>query len=256
MWPLSQLFFKSLHMRFVIANWKMYAGPKQSAELAAAYRALVVPEGVVAVVAPGTLSFGEVQKTLTDTDWKFAAQNIDSVPEGAYTGATSAKMFAEAGAHYTLIGHSERRYIFGEGDSEVVKKIEAAVQAGLIPILCVGETAEDLAANKRQYRLKKQLQALESLAPNTSVIVAYEPVWAITGSGTGTPCLPADVQDVHGFIKTELATIGLIDTPIIYGGSVKAASATDYLAVPEVDGVLIGSAAMHPHDVQTILNAV
>lgn len=243
-------------MRYFIANWKMYAGPKHSSELAAAYRDLIIPEGVTAIVAPGSLSLQEVQKTLANTAWKLSAQNIDWAPEGAHTGATSAEMYVEAGAQYALIGHSERRHIFGESDHDIEKKISAAIHAGLIPILCVGETAEDLAENKRQYRLKKQLQVLASLDTTAPLVVAYEPVWAIAGSGTGTPCLPADVQDVHGFIKTELATFGFVDTPIIYGGSVKPETIVDYMAVPEIDGVLSGSAAMHPDAVQLLLNAL
>lgn len=234
----------------------MYAGPKQSLELAAAYRDLIIPEGVKAIVAPGALSFMEVQKSLQGTDWKLSSQNIAWAPEGAYTGATSAEMYVEAGAHYAIIGHSERRHIFGESDHDIEKKVAATVHAGLIPILCVGETAEDLAENKRQYRLKKQLQVLASLDTTAPLIVAYEPVWAITGSGTGTPCLPADVQDVHGFIKTELATFGFVDTPIIYGGSVKPETVADYMAVSEVDGVLSGSASIHPEAMQILLNVV
>lgn len=251
---LTQLNFNYFHMRYFVANWKMYAGPKHSLELATAYHDISIPEGVTAVVAPGALSFIEVQKKLAHTAWKMSAQNIAWVPEGAYTGAISAEMYQEAGAQYVLIGHSERRHIFGEGDHDVEKKVAAAVHAGLIPILCVGETAEDLAENKRQYRLKKQLQVLASLDTTAPLLVAYEPVWAIANSGTGTPCLPADVQDVHGFIQTELATFGFVDTPVIYGGSVKPENAAEYLAIPEVNGILAGSAAMHPESVQELLH--
>ncbi len=243
-------------MRYFIANWKMYAGPTSSLKLAEAYRDLTIPTGLKVIVAPTSLSFSAIQSTLAETDWKLAAQNIAWVPEGAYTGAVSGKMYAEAGATYALIGHSERRHIFGEGDSDVEKKIAAAILSGLIPILCIGESAEDLAEGKRQYRLKKQLQVLASLEAVVPIIVAYEPVWAITGSGTGTPCLPADVQDVHGFIKTELATLGFVDTPVIYGGSVKLETAADYLAIPEVDGVLAGSASIHPESMQAFLDVI
>ncbi len=243
-------------MRYFVANWKMYSGPKQSAELAAAYRNLVIPTGLKAIAAPTALSFMDVAETLADTEWKLSAQNIAWAPEGAYTGAVSAEMYLEAGATYAIIGHSERRHIFGESDSDIEKKVAAAIHAGLIPILCVGETAQDLVENKRQYRLKKQLQVLASLDTTAPIMVAYEPVWAITGSGNGTPCLPADVQDVHGFIKTELATFGFVDTPIIYGGSVKPETVASYMAVPEIDGVLSGSASIHPDAVQILLNSI
>lgn len=234
----------------------MYSGPKHSAELATAYCDLVIPVGLKAIVAPTALSFSDVQKILDSTDWKMSAQNIAWASEGAYTGAISAKMYKEAGADFTLIGHSERRHIFGESDHDIEKKIAAAVHAGLIPILCVGETAEDLAEGKRQYRLKKQLQVLASLDTTAPIMVAYEPVWAITGSGNGQPCLPADVQDVHGFIQTELATFGFVDTPILYGGSVKPETIADYMDIPEIDGILSGSSSIHTEVMQNLLNAV
>lgn len=243
-------------MRYFIANWKMYAGVEASSLLAVAYRDLSIPVGVTAVAAPTALAFGAVQQSLVGSAWKLAAQNMAWVTEGAYTGAISGPMFREAGAEYVIVGHSERRYIFGEGDTDVTKKITAAWQAGLTPILCIGETAEDLAENKRQYRLKKQLQVLANAEVGAPLIVAYEPVWAIGGSGTGTPCLPADVQDVHGFIKTELATFGLVDVPVLYGGSVKPDTVTSYVSLPEVDGILVGTAAMRAGDVQTLLNAL
>lgn len=252
---LIQLNFNYFSMRYFVANWKMYAGQKQSLELAAAYRDLILPEGVKGIVAPTALAFSAVKENLVSSTWEMSAQNIAWVPEGAYTGAISAEMFSQAGANYALIGHSERRHIFGESDSDVAKKISAAVSAGLIPILCVGESLEDLEAGKRQYRLKKQLLALEKIEASAPIMVAYEPVWAIGGSGQGRRCLPADVEDVHGFIRTELATFGFVDSPILYGGSINGDNANEYL-LPEVNGLLVGTASIHPEEVQKIINVL
>ncbi len=242
-------------MRYFIANWKMYADHRLSVELATAYRALAVPAGVKVAVAPTALEFSAVTQAVTGSDWQLAAQNSAWAAAGAYTGAISAHLYAEAGARYTIIGHSERRHIFGEGDTSVAKKVAAAVEAGLTPILCIGETQEDLVANKRQYRLKKQLQALESIPVTAPIMIAYEPVWAITGSGSGQPCLPADVEDVHGFIRTELAILGFVDCPILYGGSVTADNAASYV-LPEVAGFLVGSASLKIEEVEKILTCL
>ena len=242
-------------MQYLIANWKMYADPNLSLELGAAYRNLELPAGVKGIVAPTALSFLAVKDALAGSAWEMSAQNSAWAVEGAYTGAISAQMFAQAGAKYTLIGHSERRHIFGESDADIAKKIAAAVYAGLTPILCVGESLEDLESGKRQYRLKKQLQALEKVEASAPMIVAYEPVWAIGGSGQGRRCLPADVEDVHGFIRTELATFGFVDSPILYGGSVNADNVSEYL-LPEVGGLLVGTASIHPEQMQKIINAL
>ena len=242
-------------MQYFVANWKMYADPKLSLELGAAYRNVELPTGVKGIVAPTALAFSSVKESLVGSSWEMSAQNVAWAVEGAYTGAISAHMFAEAGAKYALIGHSERRHIFGESDSDIAKKVAAAVSAGLTPILCVGESLEDLEAGKRQYRLKKQLLALEKIEASASIIVAYEPVWAIGGSGQGRHCLPADVEDVHGFIRTELATFGFVDSPILYGGSVTGENASEYL-LPEVNGLLSGTASIHPEEVQKIITAL
>jgi len=243
-------------MKYLVANWKMYAGVNASIDLAAAYRELSVPVGITAIVAPTTLAAAGVQQKLANSAWKLAAQNVSSANEGAYTGEISAAMLREIGAEYVLVGHSERRHLFGESNTEVAKKMSAAWQNGVTPILCVGETAEDLAANKRQYRLKKQLQVLVDAPVNAPLIVAYEPVWAISGSGNGAPCLPVDVQDVHGFIKTELATLGLVEVPLLYGGSVKADTVTSYVTLADVDGVLVGSASLRMADTETFLKVL
>ncbi len=243
-------------MKYFVANWKMYAGPKQSLELAKTYKDVFVPTGVKPIVAPTALALGSVAETLRGSAWEVASQNAAWAVEGAYTGAISAQMYAEAGAKYALLGHSERRYIFGETDTDIQKKVAATVAAGIVPIVCIGETADDLVENKRQYRLKKQLQILQNLDSSVDIIIAYEPVWAIGGSGQGRRCLPADVVDIHGFIRTELATYGFVDAPIIYGGSVTGDNAQEYAHLPEVHGLIVATASVHLPEVKNIITAL
>ena len=242
-------------MKYFVANWKMYLGPEKSRALALQYAALPLPESVTGIICPTALSFQEVSRMVVDTKWQLSAQNIAWTPEGAYTGAVSAQFFHEVGARYVLIGHSERRYIFGETDHDVRKKIEAAVSTGLKPILCIGETAEDLAAGKRQYRLKKQLfSALDNLPNANETIIAYEPVWAIKGSGEGTACLPADVADVHGWVTDEVKQYGLNNPIILYGGSVNAGNCAAYLDLSNVHGILVGTASLHQPEVKSMVS--
>ena len=141
-----------------------------------------------------------------------------------------------------MVGHSERRYVFGESDDDVRKKIESCLDAGLIPVICIGETGEDRDDNKREYRLKKQImKAFENLdLGGREVIVAYEPVWAI---GTGNACNPDDADDIHGWIKIEVGQYVSNNIPVIYGGSVDAKNVVSYLSREMVDGVLPGSAS-------------
>jgi triosephosphate isomerase len=242
-------------MKYFVANWKMYLGPRQASDLAAEYAAISVPDSVCAIVCPSALSFEKVANTLSATNWRMGAQNSAWASVGAYTGAISAQFYQEAGAEFILIGHSERRHIFGETDTDIRKKIEAVLAENITPVLCVGETAEDLSAGKRQYRLKKQLySALHDLSSADRVIIAYEPVWAIQGNNaSGSPCLPTDVADVHGWITDEVVQYGLNEPVILYGGSVTHENAKSYLDVPTVGGILVGSASTHAANVKKIL---
>ena len=190
---------------------------------------------------PSTLAFTEVEKLFRDTDIAVGAQNVVWTPKGAYTGAVSAEMFAQAGAQYALVGHSERRYIFGETDTSVKKKFDACIDAGIMPILCIGETKEDIDNNKREYRLKKQLMSvLEGVEHATKFFIAYEPVWAI---GTGEPCDHLIVANIHDMIKAELKSYTDQDIPVVYGGSVDATNVVSYLSHDNVEGVLVGHAS-------------
>ncbi len=206
-------------------------------------------------VFPTALSLAKVVENLRGTNIKIGSQDHTWRPKGAYTGAVSALMFKEVGCEYALIGHSERRQVFGETDDEVRQKIEEALNVGLIPVVGIGETKEEKATGKREYRLKKQLmKAFANLQLNGGkIIVAYEPVWAI---GTGEACHPAEADDVQGWIKLELEQYFNDEVPVLYGGSVKAENVVSYLALETVAGVLVGGASAKLETFASLIKAV
>jgi len=178
-----------------------------------------------------------------------AAQNCHPGGEGAYTGETSLAMLAEIGVSHVLVGHSERRALFGETDDFLNQKLKAVLASGMIPIFCVGETLEDREDNAARSVVEKQLQqGLYGVALDERIMVAYEPVWAI---GTGKTATAADARTMHQFIRQCLVSVGDGgggDIPLLYGGSVKPANAAELLAEPDIDGVLVGGASLNPED--------
>lgn len=239
---------------YIFANWKMYL---TAAEATALAQDIAVPTSDATVaVFPNTLDFERVHDVV-GASIATGAQNVAWTPQGAYTGATSARLFKEAGATYALVGHSERRHVFGESNEDVRKKLEACIDAGLIPVLCIGETKEDLDNDKKEYRLKKQLmKACEGLDGIETLIVAYEPVWAISKGGVGESCSPEQAEKTHLWIKNELKQYTNADIPVIYGGSVKAENVVSFTSLPSVEGVLIGSASTRADSFKAILSAV
>ncbi len=229
-------------MKYIFGNWKMYLDLKESIDLAETLsKESFGADKVNLAVFPTSLAMSPVLQALKDSSFNVGAQNAGWTPKGAYTGAVSAFMFKEAGCKYVLVGHSERRYVFGESDTVVRKRLDACLETELIPVVCVGETAEEKTNNKREYRLKKQLMtAFQNLNPYSDIMVAYEPVWAI---GTGDACNPSDADDVHGWLKAELKQYFNKNIPILYGGSVNADNVLSYLALETVDGVLVGGAS-------------
>ncbi len=193
-------------------------------------------------VFPNTLAFAQVRDILKHTALAVGAQNVSWVPKGAYTGATSAELFRLSGASHALVGHSERRYIFGETDDDVRKKIDACVDASLVPVVCIGETKSDREELKAAYRVKKQIMKLfEGLRDSeTQILVAYEPVWAI---GTGDACDPDEALRMISLIKEEIARYYSATVPVLYGGSVDEKNVDSYLSHGNIDGVLVGSAS-------------
>ncbi|MDP2693073.1 MAG: triose-phosphate isomerase [bacterium] len=228
----------------IFGNWKMYLDHNEAVLLSTELTKKLAGGNKDCEVAvfPSMLSLLEVRDKLA-SKVSIGAQNCAWVSKGAYTGEVSAHMLASVGCQYVLVGHSERRHVFGESNELVRKKLEAVLDAGLTPVLCIGETQEDKDEEKTQYRLKKQLlKALEGLKVyDNKMIIAYEPVWAI---GSGVPCLPADADDVHGWIKNEVKQYLDFDIPVLYGGSVNSENVLSYVSLDTVDGVLIGGASV------------
>lgn len=235
-------------MTYLFGNWKMYMTVEESVALTEVLATLKFNASKVTVgVFPNTLVFERVQEMLERSDIALGAQNVSWVPQGAYTGATSAHLFATAGATYALVGHSERRYIFGETNADVRKKLEATLDAGLTAILCIGETKEDVDDGKTEYRLKKQLhEALDGLSVEAGkLIIAYEPVWAISHGGHGVACSAERAAEAHTMIRSLTSEILESSVPVIYGGSVTPDNLAAYLTSSVIDGVLVGHASIY-----------
>jgi triosephosphate isomerase len=211
------------------------------------------------LIFPSALSLHAVSEALKDRpDIQLGVQNIHWEDKGAFTGENSAPIARAAGARYVLVGHSERRHVFGETDEETGKKAAAAVRAGLTSLICVGETLAQREAGETGAVVIRQLRAAVANidAPHiASSLVAYEPVWAI---GTGKTASPTDASTVHALIRAELRTLtgerGEA-VPILYGGSVNSGNATALLAAPEVDGLLVGGASLDAEGWASIVRA-
>lgn len=244
----------------VAANWKMYTTPRQARELAA-QTLQAIPgadqEAVEVVLCPPAVSLAGVREVLGGA-LAVGAQNMHWETHGAYTGEISAPMLAEL-CTYVIIGHSERRHYFGETDETVHRKVRAALEHGLCPIVCVGETLALREAGQTRDWVALQVRgALHGIAAAAlaGVVVAYEPVWAI---GTGVAASGQDANAVALAIRGVLAELGgsaaAGSVRIQYGGSVTAANAAEFLGQPEIDGALVGGASLKPHDFAAIVHA-
>ena len=233
--------------RLVAGNWKMHGSRAANrALLDAILKGLV--KGVECAVCVPYPYLGEVAEQLAGTGLAWGAQNVSEHPQGAYTGEVSAAMLKEFRCRYVIVGHSERRQLYGETDAQVAAKFAAAKQAGLTPIVCVGETLGERDADKTEDVVARQLQAVLSKGDFSGAVLAYEPVWAI---GTGRNATPQQAQDVHAFLRKRLSG----DTRILYGGSVKPENAAGLFAMPDIDGGLIGGASLVPKDFLAIVEA-
>jgi len=226
----------------VAGNWKMFKGPAEAASFCRALREADLGE-VDVVVCPPYVSLGDAVQVLADTEVGVFAQNCHWADEGAFTGEIAPPMLRELGVYGTLVGHSERRQIFGETDQNVGRRVEAALAAGLNVIACVGETLEERDTGRTEDVLRRQLAVLE---PEDSLVIAYEPVWAI---GTGKTATPEMAQEAHAFVKS------LVDVPVLYGGSVKPDNAEKLAAQPDVDGMLVGGASLDVESFAAICRA-
>lgn len=242
------------------ANWKMNHGPSDARDMIAAYTSRWPARSDRTVIFfPPAISVTAVVEALGDrSEIAVGVQNIWTEDKGAFTGETSAPMAKEAGARYVLVGHSERRHVFGETDEQTAMKCAAAVRHDLVPMLCVGELLSEREAGTTHGVCLRQLRAGVSELSDDAVAamaIAYEPVWAI---GTGKTATPEDASEVHGAIRGALEErIGprAAAVPILYGGSVTAANAGTLLAARNVDGLLVGGASLDPHGWATICEA-
>lgn len=230
----------------VIGNWKMNGSRRFIAQWSEATQGLDRCATAEVVVCPPSVYLGEMAPLADAMGFGLGAQSVSEYEGGAYTGEIGAEMLVEVGCRYALVGHSERRTLFGVDDSRAAKQFSAALRVGLTPVLCVGENAAQREAGETWSVLRGQLAAAgligagEVSAQMRVVVVAYEPIWAI---GTGNAATPADVQTVHGQIRRELGAGGA-QVRILYGGSVTAENAAELMAQPDIDGVLIGGASL------------
>jgi triosephosphate isomerase len=216
----------------IAGNWKMFKGPAEAAAFCRELREVELPADVDVVVCPPYVSLAEAVQALADTEIGVFAQSCHWAESGAFTGEISAAMLLELGVYGTVVGHSERRQLFGETDETVARRTETALAAGLDVIACVGETEAERDAGETEAVLRRQVGVLER---DENLVIAYEPVWAI---GTGKTATPQMAQDAHALIRS------LLDVPVIYGGSVKPENAAELLAQPAVAGALVGGASL------------
>ncbi len=232
----------------VAGNWKMNLTPDEAAALAERIGGAELPVGVDVAVAPPALSMSAVARALENTGVALVAQNIHPQPAGAYTGELSAEMFRSVGVAYALVGHSERRAMFGEGDLLVADKVRACLRAGLLPIVCVGETLAERDAGAANAVVQRHLAAATAGVPADqlpALIVAYEPVWAIGTGRVATPDQAGDMhRDIRAWLRLAHGAAAADAVRILYGGSVKASNAASLLALPDVDGALVGGASL------------
>jgi len=242
---------------YIAANWKMNKTVAEAAEFVDALLPRIAATQHDVVLCPSYLALAEVVERRRGTAVRVAAQNMHEEAAGAFTGEVSAPMLVELDVEAVVLGHSERRQLFGETDEALARKVPAALAAGLEPILCVGETEEARDAGETETVLERQLQTdlsgVESEAMS-GIVVAYEPVWAI---GTGRTATPEQAQEACAFIRDVLRARGAAADAIriLYGGSVKPANAAELLVLPDVDGALVGGAALDPDDFAAIVEA-
>jgi triosephosphate isomerase len=243
--------------RIVAGNWKLHGDREFSRSLLDQVSA-ARPEGVRIAIFPPMPYLGELVEHYGPKGLEFGAQDVDPNEQGAYTGEVSARMLADVGCRYALVGHSERRHFHEESSDLVARKFFAAKRAGLVPVLCVGETLHQREAGQTEWAIERQLAPILAgggAAAFDGAVLAYEPVWAI---GTGRTASPAQAQEVHAFIRGELRALDANiagSLPILYGGSVKPANAAELFSQPDVDGGLIGGASLVAQDFNAIASA-
>ncbi|MFC0679184.1 triose-phosphate isomerase [Lysobacter korlensis] len=247
-----------MRRRIVAGNWKLHGDRQFANALVDAVAAGDAPANVDRIIIPPLPYLAELAERYGSAGLQFGAQDVSANEKGAYTGEVSAAMLRDVGARYGLVGHSERREYHAEANELVARKFLAAKAAGLVPILCVGESLSEREHDQTWWKLEQQLAPVFDLGGKQAfdgAIIAYEPVWAI---GTGRTASPEQAQEVHAFIRSEVAgrDARIADSlPILYGGSVKADNAVALFAQPDVDGGLIGGASLVAADFLAIVAA-
>jgi len=246
------------HKYLIVANWKMNKTASEGVDFAKklAESSVGKQTGVNVVICPAFTALGAMSPILEESTIALGGQNMHSEAKGAYTGEVSAKMLRDHYVHYVILGHSERREYFKEDNAFINKKVKAALEASLKPILCVGEKLEEREAGKTLDVVKKQLE--EGLAgikaeQAEQLVIAYEPVWAI---GTGKTATPEQAEEVHAEIKKILANLfgdKGVKVPVLYGGSMKPENAKELLEQPSIDGGLIGGASLEVKSFEGII---
>jgi triosephosphate isomerase (TIM) len=233
----------------IAGNWKMHGARGEAIALASALaKSVGRVRGREVVVAPPFTALEAVRQAIAGTDIRLAGQNVHWEPKGAFTGEIAVGMLREAGCTHVIIGHSERRQLFGETNETVNRRLHAALGAGLVPILCIGETLEEREADATEAVIARQVEsALAGVRSEQTAgcVLAYEPVWAI---GTGRTATPGQAQEVHHAIRRQLVGLASATTAehvrILYGGSVKAENIDALMMEPDIDGALVGGASL------------
>lgn len=246
--------------RVIAGNWKMHHGPAATRRFFGEFSPrLSDPEATILIFPPAISLPAAAESRGGRPEVSLGIQNIHWEPKGAFTGEHSAAMALAAGARFALVGHSERRHVFGETDAQVERKVVAAIGEGLVPVVCVGETLDERREARVEEVIVRQLDAALLGVPENakkSVLVAYEPVWAI---GTGETATVDDVAEAHGILRRRLKEVrgdGFAqEVAILYGGSVNPENAADLLSVADVDGVLVGGASLDPESFARIAEA-
>jgi len=247
-----------MRAKIVAGNWKMHGTRAESATLIDAIIAGLRADSAQCVLCPPFVYLSDAWRLLRGGSVALGAQDVCAETHGAFTGEISAAMLKDVGCQYVLVGHSERRALYGEDSQLVARKFAAALSRGLTPILCVGEQLAEREAGRTQEVVASQLDAVTGLCGVPALdaaVIAYEPVWAI---GTGRTATPGQAQDVHEFIRQRMAGQDAkiaADVRILYGGSVKAGNARELFAMPDVDGGLIGGASLKADEFLSIVAA-
>ena len=241
----------------VMGNWKLNGSIQANEKLLATLVAENTTTNTEIVICPPFVYLNQIQNLTQDSPIQVGAQNVSSQNSGAFTGEISTDMLKEMGCTYVILGHSERRALYGETDAVVAEKFKTVCASGLIPVLCVGETLEQFEAGQSEAVVHAQLKAVldaNSIGSFENAVIAYEPVWAI---GTGKTATPEIAQNIHASIRSYLAEFDKTiaeKTRVLYGGSVKGANAQSLSAMPDIDGALVGGASLIAEEFTAICN--